>query len=187
MELDQLLKKFREYSTQDTTALEYAWTGFAGGTLELRGRLLYFQRYENQLFANSPVVDQLNEPDGITGNTAGLLRYRADFNANWSNRRFGFGLDGQYYYSRILPVLERAAQGSDRIKPYWQFDVYAQVDLARWLPWKSENRGLRAQVRVNNLSGFDYPKYVNEAAGAGVQPYGDWRGRVYSLSLTATF
>jgi iron complex outermembrane receptor protein len=175
------------HSQNWTAAMEYAWTGFAGGTLELRSRLLYFQRYENQLFANSPVVDQLDNPDGITGNSAGLLRYRADFNANWSNRRFGFGLDGQYYHSRILPVLERTAQGSDRIKPYWQFDVYAQVDLAHWLPWQSEHRGLRAQVRVNNLSGFDYPKYVNEGAGAGVQPYGDWRGRTYSLSLTATF
>lgn len=175
------------HSQNWTAAMEYAWTGLAGGTLELRGRLLYFQRYENRLFANSPVVDQLDNPDGITGNTAGLLRYRADFNANWSNRRFGFGLDGQYYHSRILPVLERVAQGGDRIKPYWQFDAYAQVDLARWLPWQGENRGLRAQVRVNNLSGFDYPKYVNEGAGAGVQPYGDWRGRTYSLSLTATF
>jgi hypothetical protein len=33
----------------------------------------------------------------------------------------------------------------------------------------------------------EHPKYVNEGAGAGVQPYGDWRGRTYSLSLTATF
>ncbi len=172
------------HSQNWTATLEYAWAGLAGGTFELRSRLLYFQRYERQVFASSPVVDQLDRPDGTA---PGLLRYRADFNAGWSNRRVGFGVDGQYFHSRILPVLERAAQGGDRIKPYWQFDAYAQVDLARWLPWKGEHRGLRAQVRVNNLSGFDYPKYVNEAAGAGVQPYGDWRGRTYSLSLTATF
>ncbi len=172
------------HSQNWTATLEYAWAGLAGGTLELRSRLLYFQRYERQVFASSPVVDQLDRPDGTA---PGLLRYRADFNAGWSNRRLGFGVDGQYFHSRILPLPERPAQGRDRIKPYWQFDAYAQVDLARWLPWQGGNRGLRAQVRINNLSGFDYPKYVNEAAGAGVQPYGDWRGRTYSLSLTATF
>ncbi|HRG54883.1 MAG TPA: TonB-dependent receptor, partial [Lacunisphaera sp.] len=166
-----------------TATLEYAWTGCAGGTLELRTRLLYYQRYERQLFANSPVVDQLNHPDGTTP----LLRYRGDFNASWSNRRYGFGLDGQYFHSRILPVIEQAAQGGDRIKLYWQFDAFAQVDLSPWLPWKNGHHGLRAQIRINNLSGFDYPKYVNDSSGAGVQPYGDWRGRTYSLSLTATF
>jgi iron complex outermembrane receptor protein len=171
------------HSQNWNAALDYAWTGCLGGTLELRGRLFYYQRYERQIFANSPVVDQVNHPDGTTP----LLRYRANFGAGWSNRRFGFGLDGQYFHSRILPLLEQAAQGSDHIKPYWQLDAYAQVDLSRWFPWKGEHRGLRAQVRVNNLSGFDYPKYANEGSGAGVQPYGDWRGRVYSLSLTATF
>lgn len=171
------------HSQNWTAALEYAWIGCAGGTLELRSRLLYFQRYDRQIFATSPVVDQLGNPDGTTP----LLRYRADFNANWSNRRWGFGLDGQYFHSRILPETERPAQGGDHIKPYWQFDAYAQVDLSPWLPWKSKQRGLRAQIRVNNLSDFDYPKYAAEASNAGVQPYGDWRGRTYSLSLTATF
>ncbi len=163
--------------------LTYDWVGCAGGTLELRGRLLSYQRYERQVFANSPVVDQLGHPDGTTP----LLRYRGDFNANWSNRRWGVGLDGQYFHSRILPLLERPAQGSDHIKPYWQFDAYAQVDLSPWIPWKTEHGGLRAQLRVNNLSGFDYPKYASDGSGSGVQPYGDWRGRTYSLSLTATF
>ena len=167
-----------------TAALEYAWTGCAGGTLELRTRLLYYQRYERQVFANSTVVDQLGQPDGTA---PGLLRYRADFNASWSNRRCGFGLEGQYFHSRILPLLEQPAQGGDHIKPYWQFDAFAQVDLSRLLPWAGEHRGLHAQVRVNNLSGFDYPKYASDGSGTGVQPYGDWRGRTYSLSLTATF
>jgi iron complex outermembrane receptor protein len=166
-----------------SASLGYAWTGCAGGTLELRTRLLYYQRFERQVFANSAVVDELNHPDGTTP----LLRYRSDFNVNWSNRRVGFGVDGQYFYSRILPLIERPAQGSDRIKPYWQIDAFAQVDLTPWVPWKSEHHGLRAQVRVNNLSGFDYPKYASDGSGSGVQPYGDWRGRTYSLSLTATF
>jgi hypothetical protein len=42
-------------------------------------------------------------------------------------------------------------------------------------------------VRINNLFGAHLPKYANDPSGAGVQPYGDWRGRTYSLSLTATF
>lgn len=171
------------HSQNWTAALEYAWIGCAGGTLELRSRLLYFQRYDRQVYATSPVVDQLGNPDGTTP----LLRYRADFNANWSNRRWGIGVDGQYFHSRILPLTERVAQGGDHIKPYWQFDAYAQVDLSPWLPWKGQHRGLRAQVRVNNLSDFDYPKYAAEGSNAGVQPYGDWRGRTFSLSLTATF
>jgi len=171
------------HSQNWNAALDYIWTGCAGGTLELRGRLLYYQEYKLRVFANSPVVDQLDHPDGTTP----LLRYRANLGAGWSNRRFGFGLDGQYFHSRILPLDEQAAQGSDHIKPYWQLDAYTQVDLTPWMPWKGERRKLHAQLRVNNLSGFDYPKYVNEASGAGVQPYGDWRGRVYSLSLTATF
>jgi outer membrane receptor protein involved in Fe transport len=59
--------------------------------------------------------------------------------------------------------------------------------VGRWLPWKSSRYGLRGQLRVNNLFGTGFPKYANEGSGAGVQPYGDWRGRTYSLSLTATF
>ena len=62
-----------------------------------------------------------------------------------------------------------------------------QRDLTRWLPWKSSRFGLRGQLRVNNILAAEFPRYANDPAGAGVQPYGDWRGRVYSLSLTATF
>lgn len=167
-----------------TFALDYAWTGLLGGTLEARTRLLYYQRYERQLFANSPVVDQLNHPDGTA---PGLLRYRANFGAGWSNRTFGFGFDGQYFHSRLLPVTERVLQGDKQIRPYWQFDAYTQADLRRLLKLKTKRYGLRGQLRVNNLSGFDYPKYASDGAGAGVQPYGDWRGRTYSVSITATF
>ncbi|MBA4135747.1 MAG: hypothetical protein C0518_00360 [Opitutus sp.] len=165
-------------------SVEYAWTGLLGGTLETRARLLYYQTYQRQLFANLPMVDQLANPDGTA---PGLLRYRANFGAGWSNRTFGFGLDGQYFHSRLLPVTERVAQGDKQIRPYWQFDAYAQADLVRLVGWKAKRYGLRGQLRVNNLSDFDYPKYVNDGAGAGVQPYGDWRGRTYSVSITATF
>ena len=165
-------------------SLDASWTGPYGGTLEARARALHYSRYERQLLATSPVVDQLQHPDGTA---PGVLRWRANFGAGWSNRTYGFGFDGQYFHSRRLPAIERPAQGDKQIRPYWQFDVYTQADLVRLLGLQTKRYGLRGQLRVNNLSGFDYPKYANDDAGAGVQPYGDWRGRTYSLSLTATF
>lgn len=172
------------HSQNWTLAVDYSWTGVFGGTLEARARALYYQRYERQVFANSPVVDQLNHPDETS---PGLLRYRGTFGAGWSNRTYGFGLDGQYFHSRLLPLAERPLQGDKQIRPYWQFDAYAQADLVRLLKLPTKTYGLRLQARINNLSGFDYPKYVNDSAASGVQPYGDWRGRTYSLSVTATF
>ena len=173
------------HSQNWNAALDYSWTKFRGGSLELYGRFAYFQSYNVKLFPTSPVVDELDSPDGLTGSS--VLRYRANFGAGWSNSQFGFGLDGHYFHSRMLPGPQWSGQGSDRIKPYWQFDAYLQRDLTRWLPWKASRFGLRGQLRVNNISGFDFPKYVYDSTGAGVQPYGDWRGRTYSLSLTATF
>ena len=166
-------------------SLDYAWTECLGGTLELYGRVLYFERYDRQLFATSPVVDELREPDGLAA--TGLLKLRSNFGAGWSNAGYGFGLDGHYFHSRVLPVVEQPSQGGTRIEPFWQFDAYLQSDLGRWLPWKSPRYGLRGQLRVNNLFDTAFPKYANETSGAGVQPYGDWRGRTYSLSVTATF
>lgn len=174
----------RRHSQNWNTSVDYAWRDFHGGTLELRGRWMWFQRYDRQVFANSPVVDELGSPDGTA---PGLLRHRLTLGAGWSGRHHGFGLDGHYLGARILPAAEWPSQGSDHIKAYWQFDAYAQTDLTRWLPWKHERLKLTAQLRVNNLSGFDFPKYANDPSGAGVQPYGDWRGRVYSFSLTAAF
>ncbi len=170
------------HSQNWNTSLDYMWTECLGGTLELYGRWLYFQRYDRQLLPNSPFVDELNRPDA-----SGLLKHRVNFGAGWSNQQYGFGLDGHYYHSRILPQVEWPSQGHDRINPYWQFDAYLQSDLGRWLPWKSSRYGLRGQLRVNNVFGNGFVKYANDPSGAGVQPYGDWRGRVYSLSLTATF
>lgn len=165
-------------------ALDYAWIDFAGGTIEARGRLIYFQNFRSQLTPLAATVDQLGDPDGTT---PGLLKYRAVFGATWTNRRYGLGFDGNYFHSRMLPVVERVNQGDKQIKPFWQFDVHAQADLAQWLPGGDRRYSLRAQLRVNNILGAEYPAYANDAAGAGVQPYGDWRGRTYSLTLTASF
>ncbi len=165
-------------------SFDYAWTQCAGGTLELYGRLVWFQQFRRQVYEDSPEVDELRQPDGAVG---GLLRARANFGAGWNNRRLGFGVDGRYFDSRILPEIERASQGGDRIDSCWQFDAYLQAEIGRWLPWKSSRVGLLAQLRVNNLFGPDFPRYANDPSGAGVQPYGDWRGRTYAASLTATF
>ena len=161
-------------------SLGYDWSECLGGTLEVYARWMYFERFEVQYLPNEPVVDQLNEPDG---GVPGLLRHRANFGAGWFNARFGFGVDGRYFHARKLRFSERALQGSDEIEPHWQWDLYAQSDLRRWLPWKESRYGLRAQVRVNNVLGPDFPFHW----ATGVQPYGDWRGRTYSVSLTAVF
>ena len=165
-------------------SLDYAWTECLDGTLELYGRWIGYQRYERQVLPNTAVVDELSAPDGTA---TGLLRERASFGANWSNHRIGFGMDGHYFGSRILPVVERLAQGRDHVSPFWQFDAYVQCELGQLFPWIGDKRGLRAQVRVDNLFNSGFPRYANDPSGAGVQCYGDWRGRVYSLSLTATF
>ncbi|MGA2016885.1 MAG: carboxypeptidase regulatory-like domain-containing protein [Opitutaceae bacterium] len=166
------------------TSLDYAWTDCMKGTLEAYFRWVYYQTYRLQELPNSPPVDELRDPDG---STPGLLRQRMNFGAGWSNRRFGFGMDGHYFHSRILPEIEWASQGSDQVDPYWQFDGYLQGDLGRWLPWKSSHYSVRAQLRVDNLFDTSPPRYANDPSGAGVQSYGDWRGRVYSLSATVTF
>lgn len=163
---------------------EYAWRDVAGGKLELRGRWVHFQRYDLQRAPNSPEVDELDEPDGLVPS---LLRDRLTLGAGWMHPLGGFGADAHYLSPRKLPAKEWAAQGSDRIKEYWQIDVYAQADLTRWLPKPHERFRLTLQARLNNLSNFAFPKYANDVSGAGVQPYGDWRGRTCSLSLTAEF
>ena len=172
------------HSRNWNTSVDYTWTDCFGGNLEMYGRWVWFQSYERQILPDSPSVHELTAPDGTAPE---LLKHRVNFGAGWSKPDYGFGIDGHYFSPRILPENEWTSQGSKQIKPYWQFDAFAQRDLTRWLPWKASHFGLRAQVRINNVFGFDYPKYVNDPSGAGVQPYGDWRGRVYSLSLTATF
>jgi len=165
-------------------SLDYSWTKCLGGTLDCYGRVVYFPHYLVQLLPTSQPVDELSQPDT---NFPGILKLRSNFGAGWSNRKFGFGVDGRYFHSRILPVSYQAAQGGDRIDPYWQFDTYVQGDLGRWLPWKHSRYGLRGQLRVNNVLGAAFPRSALDPSDAGVQPYGDWRGRTYSVSLTATF
>jgi len=172
------------HSQNWTASFDYAWTECHAGRLEVYARWLYFQRYELQLLPTSAPVDELREPDGAA---PGLLKHRMNFGAGWSNRRFGFGVDGRYFHSRVLPTNEWAAQGGREIDSHWQFDAYLQSDLTRWLPWKESRFGLRAQLRVNNVLEANPPKYAGESSGSGVQAYGDWRGRVFSLSLTASF
>ena len=174
----------RRHSQNWNLAADYSWQGFLGGTLELRGRWVWFQRYVNQLDPSQPVVDQLDQPDSTAPD---LLRHRLTFGAAWTGPVWGFGVDGHYLGERKLPLIEQAAQGGSRIKPYWQLDAFAQTDLTRWLPGDPTRYRLHAQLRVNNLSGFDYPKYAADPTGAGIQAYGDWRGRTYSLSVTASF
>ncbi|MBS0664419.1 MAG: carboxypeptidase regulatory-like domain-containing protein [Verrucomicrobia bacterium] len=163
-------------------SLDYTWTGCAGGTLEAYTRFLLYQRYDMQLFPNSPTIDELGNPDGTI---SGLLRHRANFGANWSNREWGCGVDGHFFDSRILPVKERLIQGGDRIGSHLQWDAFVHSDLGRWLPWRNSRFGLRGQLRVNNVLGTEFPHYAS--ASTGVQPYGDWRGRTYSISVTATY
>ena len=172
------------HSENWNTSVDYAWTQCAGGTLEAYCRWLYYQNYLLELLPDSQVVDELRRPDG---STPGILRQRMNFGASWSNKVYGFGLDGRYFHSRILPQDEWAAQGSDEVEPYWQFDGFVQADIGRWMPWKSDHYSVRGQLRVNNLFGAGPPKYAEDASGAGVQSYGDWRGRVYSVSLTVTY
>ena len=163
-------------------SLDYSEHDFVGGTLELYARGVYFSRYERQALPGSPSVDELRQPDAYG---TGVMKLRANFGAGWSTRDYGFGVDTHYFHSRLLPLDQRQLQGDKQIRPYWQLDAYVQSDVGRWLPWKSHRFDLRAQLRVNNISGFNYPKYAFDSSG--VQPYGDWRGRTYSLSLTATF
>lgn len=165
-------------------AADYAWNDCLGGTLELHARLAYFQRYERQVLATSPVVDQFAAPDGTA---VGLMRWRANFGAGWSNRRWGLGCEGQYYHRRLLPEIEWPSQGASTVAGTTQYDVYLEADLARWIRWLEGRAGLRAQVRVNNVLDAAFPAYANDPSGAGVQPYGDWRGRAYSVSVTAAF
>ncbi|PTX98975.1 TonB-dependent receptor plug domain-containing protein [Opitutus sp. ER46] len=165
------------------SSVDYRWDACLGGRLEAYARLLAFTRYDVRSLPTEPMVNELSHPDGLVH----LLKYRSNFGAAWSNQNWGFGLDGHYFASRLLRQAEWEAQGHDRIRPYWQFDAFVQTELARWLPWNPSRYGLRLQVRVNNLLNDPFPKYANDSVGAGVQPYGDWRGRVYSLSLTASF
>ena len=162
--------------------VRYSWNEFLGGTLDLSVRASVFQSYTTQVLPNSAIIENIENPDAPL---FGYLKYRGTFNAGWTARTWGFGVDGRYYHSLILPSFQWTAQGSDRVQRYWEFDPYVQADLTRWLPWKDDRYRLRGQLRVSNVLGAEPP--VNVSTSYGVQPYGDWRGRMYSASITASF
>jgi luciferase family oxidoreductase group 1 len=110
-------------------------------------------------------VDQLATPDGVT---PGLLRHRVNFGAGWSSPVFGFGVDGHYFHSRMLPTYEWSAQGARELPAQWQFDAYLQSDVARWLPWKNDRFGLRAQFRVNNFLAAQPLRQASALTGVGL-------------------
>jgi hypothetical protein len=171
--------------SQNWNALaDYAWKGLFGGTFEAYSRLVFFQKFERQIFPDSPKTDELSNPDETA---RGVLRYRANFGVSWSNPRYDFGVDGHYFHSRVLPVAEAEPQGSDHLSSFLQFDAYLQTDLTRFLPWKHSRVGLRGTLRVDNVFDREYPVYARDPYNTGVESFGDWRGRIYSVSLTATF
>jgi iron complex outermembrane receptor protein len=174
----------KRHSQNVSTSVDYSWTQCFGGRLDVYGRWVYFQRYDLQLLPSLPTIDELDNPDGLA---PALLRNRTNFGASWSNRYYGFGLDGHFFDARKLPVDDWATQHNRQINPYWQFDAFVQSDLAHWLPWKVTRFGLRGQLRVNNVLNARPPRYARDPSGAGVQPYGDWRQQTYAISLQATF
>ena len=174
----------RRHSQDWSSTLDYTWNQVLGGSLELYGRWVYIQRYDRKYTAATATIDELADPD--TDNK-GLLRNRLNYGISWSDEFWSFGLDGQYFGSHRLPAVEALDQGSAEVGAYRQFDGFLQADLKRWLPWKLARFGLKGQIRVNNLLNAKPPRYVDDPTGAGVEQYGDWRGRVYSLSITATY
>ena len=172
------------HSQNIMATVDFARRAVFGGTLDLRARVVHFSKFDREIFPLEPIIDEIREP---SGSASGLLEYRATFGGGWSSKHLGFGFDGQYFHSRRLPRSEWPAQGARTIDPFWQTDVYFQADLGHWLFPEKATYGLKGQVRVNNVFKKGYPFYALEASGAGVQPYGDWRGRTFSLSLTAEF
>lgn len=163
--------------------VDYAQREVLGGTLDLRARAVYYAKFDRQILPGDPTIDELRDPSGASG----ILQYRATFGGSWSIPQFAFGLDGQYFHSRRLPQKEWQGQGARTIDPYWQADLYAQADLGHWILPEDSRLGLKAQIRINNAFKNSYPAYAGEASGAGVQPYGDWRGRTISISIKAEF
>lgn len=184
----------RIYSTSGNLAKRHSqnWmftTDFArrdvwGGTVDLRARVMYFQKFTRQIVADGSTFDEIRDPSGAS---ASLLEYRATFGGGWSNRVLGLGFEGQYFHSQRLPRKKWIAQGARTIDPYWQADVFVQADMGHWLLPDDSRLGLTGQLRVNNVFNNGYPHDGNAIDRSGVRPYGDWRGRTYSLSLTAEF
>ena len=52
------------------------------------------------------------------------------------------------------------------------------------MPWQNPRRGLRGQLRVNNVLGARFPKYVNDASGEFLPPSQEER-KTFRDALTA--
>ncbi len=163
--------------------VRYAWTECFGGTLEASARVAWFDSYTTKLLPTSPVIENIENPDAPL---FGYLKYRSSGGVAWHGRTWGCGVDARYYHALVLPRYLWPVQGGDRVDKYREIDVHTHVDLTRWLPWKHDRYRLRGQLRINNVLGADFPFNVNNTT-YGVQPYGDWRGRMYSASITASF
>lgn len=179
-----LINVASRHSQNWNAGLDYTWTECLGGQLDLGFRASWIQTYNQRTLPGQPTVNQLLRPDG---SVSGLLPFRASWNTAWTGRRYGFGLEGHYYHSRKIPTAERAAQGGSSIAAFSQLDVFAQCDLTAIWPVLARLHGVTAQMRVNNVMDQDFPRYVTDPSGAGVQAYGDWRRRTYSLSVTIAF
>ncbi|MEZ5414535.1 MAG: TonB-dependent receptor plug domain-containing protein [Opitutaceae bacterium] len=182
--LTGLINVASRHSQNWNAALDYTWTECLGGELDLGLRASWVQTYNQRTLPEQPTINQLNRPDG---SVSGLLPFRASWNTAWTNRNYGFGVEGHYYHSRKIPLVERPAQGGSSIAAYAQLDIFAQCDLTRIWPRLARLHQVNAQVRVNNVLGEPFPRYANDPSGAAVQAYGDWRGRTYSLSVTVAF
>jgi len=165
-------------------SLDYQLRNLAGGTLELNARWFYYQRYDLRLLPNSAMVDELSHPDGAAPS---ILKSRAFLSLGWFNERQAFGFDTHFFDSRQLPLNEQRTQGSDHVASYWQCGAYLQRNLSGLLPAPARRLSLQVQLRLDNLLDTQPPRYANDSSGAGVQSYGDWRGRTYSLSTTLSF
>jgi iron complex outermembrane receptor protein len=174
---------WRQSRSLTTTA---AWEAIlpSGGLLEIHGRWVQLLTFERQLRPDDPVIDQLATPDSAE---ASLIRHRATLGTSWSRQRNSIGVDLQYLHSRNLPLAERPSQGSDRIGSYWQLDAFVVRDFGFLAQKLGSGTSLQGQIRINNLLGTDYPDYASHPSGARIQPYGDWRGRTASLSVTVGF
>ncbi|WP_404425524.1 TonB-dependent receptor plug domain-containing protein [Nibricoccus sp. IMCC34717] len=166
-----------------TLAVSHRRERILGGSVEAYARWLYFQDYTRVLFPNLPAVDELSLPDGTAPN---LLRHRGKAGVNWSRRETTLGTDWRYYHRRMLPQQEWAAQGRSYVGSYSEWDVFAQQGLRAWFP-KLAKWNLSVQLRINNLFNHGFPAYASDPANTGVQAYGDWRGRTYTLNVTAAF
>jgi iron complex outermembrane recepter protein len=167
-----------------TLAVSHRREQFLTGSLEAYARWLYFQDYTRVLFPNLPAVDELSSPDGTAPN---LLRHRGKAGVNWSRRETTLGTDWRYYHSRVLPLQEWAAQGGrSNVGSHWEGDLFVQQGLRAWFP-RTGRWNLTVQLRLNNVFDRGFPAYGSDPANTGVQAYGDWRGRTYTLNVTAAF